>query len=66
MTSDTHDIPTRSFQNYNVQIPQPNYEIFRNSFKYQGAVLWNSLPAHLKSATNIDVFKRLYKQRYFK
>ena len=66
MTCDTHDIPTRSSQNYTVQIPQPKYEIFRNSFKYQGAVLWNSLPSHLRNATDIDAFKRLYKQYYFK
>ena len=66
MTKDTHDIPTRSSQNSNVQIPQPNYEIFRNSFRYQGAVLWNSLPPQLKSATELDMFKRTYKDLYFK
>ena len=63
---DTHDIPTRSSTNNNFQVPEPNFEFFRNSPKYQGTLLWNSLPPQLKEARSIESFKRLYKQLYFK
>ena len=65
MSSDTHDRTTRSSLNGDIQIPQPKLEIFRNSFKYQSAITWNSLPAHLKQAPDIDEFKRQYKSYYF-
>ena len=66
MTKNTHEVFTRSTQIRNVQVPQPNREIFRKSFKYQGALLWNSLPAQLKSAADLNVFKKQYKELYFK
>ena len=65
MSSDTHDLSTRLSQNYNVQVPHPNLEMFRNSFKYQSALIWNSLPTFIKEASDIEVFKRLYKSLYF-
>ena len=63
---DTHEIPTRSSANSTFQVPEPNYEFYRNSFKYQGSILWNSLHPQVKSAQDINQFKRLYKKRYFK
>ena len=65
MTRQTHDVTTRSSVNDELQIPEPRYEIFRNSLKYQGSVLWNNLPARLRQATDIGTFKRLYKAIYF-
>ena len=65
MSCDTHDIPTRFSENNNVQVPHPNYEIYRRSFKYQSAILWNGLPPHLKNAPDIYAFKQLYKSQYF-
>ena len=65
-TRDTHDLPTRSSANGSLQVPQPNYEIFRNSLKYQGTTLWNSLLPHIRNAPDIVVFKRMYKDEYFK
>ena len=62
---DTHEIPTRSASTGLLQVPQPNYEIFRNSLKYQGALVWNNLPAQLKNTPDIVSFKRLYKHLYF-
>ena len=35
-------------------------ELFRKSFMYSGAVIWNSLPIHVKNATSINTFKSLY------
>ena len=65
MTRQTHDVTTRSSVNDELQIPEPRYEIFRNSLKYQGSVLWNNLPSRLRQATDIGTFKRLYKAIYF-
>jgi len=65
LTRDTHDVPTRSSANGDLQIPQPNYEIFRNSLKYQGRIIWNDLPSHIRNAPYIVIFKRMYKDEYF-
>ena len=65
-SKDTHDIPTRSSVGSKYQIPEPNFEFYRNSLKYQGSMLWNALPPHLKSAEDVLSFKKLYKRTYFK
>ena len=61
----THDRLTRTSQNGDIQVPQPKLEIFRNSFRYQSSIIWNSLPCHLKQAPDIDEFKRRYKLYFF-
>ena len=66
MVSDTHDRSTRLAHSNNLYVPKPNCELFRNSFRYQGPVLWNSLPSEIKEASNIDCFKRMHKNHYFK
>ncbi len=62
MAFETYDINTRFANNVNVDIPRPNVETFRNSFMYQGAISWNSLPTHLKYAITHDSFKRIVQQ----
>ena len=64
-SKDTHEVHTRSTLNDNLQVPEPNYEFYRKSFKYQGSMLWNSLHPRLKSANSINEFKTLYKKSYF-
>ena len=66
MTENTHDRSTRSVTHQNLQVPKPKVEHFRNSFRYRGAVQWNSLPTELKSATSADLFKYKYKRHFFK
>ena len=65
-SKDTHDVQTRSSSSNDFQIPEPHYEFYRKSFKYQGSLLRNSLPSHIKSVTDIVEFKRLYKEVYFR
>ena len=65
MTADTHDFPTRSASQGNVQIPEPKVELFRQSFRYQGALLWNKLPSELKNVNDIATFKYMYKKLFF-
>ena len=39
---------------YNLFIPRPNTE--KKSFRYRGAVTWNSLSAEAKQATTLNSF----------
>ena len=48
-----------------IQVPKPNIELYRQSFKYRAAVLWNDLLHDIKNAPNIDEFKYLYKKHVF-
>ena len=47
-----HRYGTRSRNIGNYDIPQPSTERDKTSIRYQGAILWNSLPAELKSCTS--------------
>ena len=66
MTADTHDCITRASTRGVLQVPKPSSELFRNSFRYKGTTLWNSLPSHIKDAPDVDRFKCLYKKWFFK
>ena len=50
----------------NVVLPKPNLECFKNCFRYAGDKIWNSLPSAFQNAKSIDVFKRMYKDKFFK
>ena len=39
-------------------IPTPRIDLFKTSLHYSGSVLWNSLPAHVRSKHNIGTFKK--------
>ena len=61
---DAHSANTRASSNGNILVPMPHVEQFRNSFKYRGAVLWNTLPRDIREAQNIDEFKYRYRKHY--
>jgi len=65
MTSHTHELATRSVSNLNYQIPEPHLEIFKQSFRFQGATLWNNLPLELRNINDINEFKFYYKRLHF-
>ena len=46
-------------------LPKPRTELPKRSLLYSGPFVWNSLPNHLKQATSILSFKRLYKKFTF-
>ena len=64
MRVDVHGYQTRSSHNNDVYPPTVKKSIYKTSLLYAGAVLWNGLPIHIKECTNIDDFKREYKN-YF-
>ena len=45
-------------------IPQPRTNYLRNSFRYSGAVPWNSLPETLRQAESLRNFKSLLHSYY--
>ena len=53
----TSDVSSRVNQLYT---PKPNCGLFRKSFMYSGAAIWNALPSHVKKATWVYTFKSLY------
>ncbi len=58
----THEYFTRGSM-YDLDVPMPNRDIFRQSIVYQGAVAWNGLDNDLKCCNSITSFKQLYKAR---
>ena len=48
----------------NLELPKVKLEAFRKSIKYQGPLLFNKLPAELKSETSLLLFKSKLKN-YF-
>ena len=60
--SDANSANTRASSNGNILVPVPHVEQFRNSFKYRGAVVWNTLPRDIRGAQNIDEFKYRYRK----
>ena len=48
----------------NLVLPKPKREFGKTSFKYNGAIHWDSLPNETKNANPISTFKRIiYPQR---
>ena len=64
-TIHTHDLTTRAASNGDVQVPESKCETFKQSFQYQGAILWNNLPSGLRNIADINEFKYFYKQINF-
>ena len=40
-------------------VPLPRTNFLKNSFRYSGAVSWNSLPTHVRQARTLESFQRL-------
>ena len=64
-TIHTHDLTTRAASNGDLHVPESKCETFKQSFQYQGAILWNNLPSELRNIADINEFKYFYKQMYF-
>ena len=58
---DKHHYSTHAAISSCLSLPKPRTEILKRSLLYSGPYVWNSLPNHLKQATSILSFKRLYK-----
>ena len=59
-TNEIHNRNLRSTTENLLYVPKPKCEIFRNSFAYSGAKLWNSIPQNIKSYNSVQQFKDRY------
>ena len=59
-TSQIHQHETRNC--HGLYVPCPRTNILKRSFAYQGVLVWNSLPDHVKSACNLTTFKTMCKE----
>ncbi len=65
--SNTHTRDTRSASRNDLAIPGGRHkEVFRQSFAFDGAMIWNSLPSDIRSAESLQSFKSAYLRHYFK
>ena len=64
MTIELSDRMLRNTHENDVVIPYVNVDITKRSFGYQGPLVWNNLPSHIKECTEINTFKFKAKQ-YF-
>ena len=58
---DKHHYSTHAATSSCLSLPKPCTELLKRSLLYSGPFVWNSLPNHLKQATSILSFNRLYK-----
>ena len=50
---------------FNFEIPNARTELYRNSFAFTGAKIWNELPEDFKTAPSLNAFKRKIKSYNF-
>ena len=59
--TDVHSRTTRNVSNDLLYLPKPSTEMYKRSFLYSGANIWNSLDSATKQSTTLLSFKELYK-----
>ena len=59
-TSEFNTRGTRSSTSVQFYMPKPNCELFRRSFMYSRAAIWNSLPCDVNAAILANSFKSRY------
>jgi len=52
-TNEIHSKSWRCAEQLNLYIPKPNVEIFRETFAYSAADIWNCLPHDVKNEPSI-------------
>ncbi|KAJ8719480.1 hypothetical protein PYW08_011655 [Mythimna loreyi] len=58
------DALCRSHLKYQLNFPPHNTHFYSNSFSFHAVRLWNSLPAKIREAENVSVFKKQVKEHY--
>jgi hypothetical protein len=51
-----HSHGTRG-HDYNLLSPNQTQIFLKNSFEYNGAVVWNSIPTEIRNSTSLKIFK---------
>ena len=55
-----HNYPTRQADDYHV--PNWQLETKKRAISVQGALIWNEIPANIKSSCSLNVFKYILKK----
>ncbi|MCG8032729.1 MAG: hypothetical protein JAY75_14385 [Candidatus Thiodiazotropha taylori] len=55
--NNTH-LNLRSVSNKHFLIPKPKINLFKNSFSYSGALVWNSIPLTVKTSNTLESFSK--------
>ena len=58
--SGLHTHSTRLSKTSDLKVPKPHLEIFRRSFEYRGAVLWNTISQQVRESESVSSFKAGY------
>ena len=66
LVSEINLYATRSSRSLDVLVPTVNKSVFKKSFSYNGAVVWNSIPNVIRKSEDLPSFKMKYRQFYFK
>ena len=61
MAEETHDQDTKLSDSNDVNIPPLNSDVLKQSFIYNGSVIWNNLPDEIRMATDVPDLKWRYK-----
>ena len=59
LVSEVSSRDTRHSTGHKLYVPKPRLELTKKSFIYNGAMLWNSLPDHVRYAPGLECFKTL-------
>ena len=63
--ADLHDHATwRSKLNFDLHPPKPKCNMGKRTFKYAGAIYFNSLPNYVKTATSVNSFKKMLTEHF--
>ena len=57
---DVHEHATRTAQN--LHLPPWKINIRKFNIRYNGAIVWNSLPAYIKQSQSLMIFKRVFRK----
>ena len=52
----------RSSTNQKMCIPKHKNELFKKSFQYSGAIVWNNIPLHIRTASSLQPFKTNFRK----
>ena len=56
---------TRAASRHNLFVPPHNSKKFQDSFIYQGSIIRNNLPVHVRKCTRVSQFKYCHKSYYW-
>ena len=54
---DDKDLNTRNYAGPIFNVTKPNYEFYKKSIKYKGAIEWNSLDPNIRNIASLSAFK---------